>query len=315
MSKVLCLFHRDCIDGYAAAWVVGYACGFENVEFVPVNHGQEWPDLTGREVYVVDFMPNSPADLSSETLKSMAQAKRLVILDHHEGPWTNWKDVPLLEHWSYRYEPNLSGVGVAWRWFFGGNHEMPRALQLIQDRDLWLFQMTGSREFHEVAISHGLLADQPKEDSWLGRMVNYEIGMCRDLNDLMPEIHTEGQAILRAQKQQLQTLLKRARVVSVAGYEVPLCQVPYDLRSEAGFWLSLKYPFSVTYDDIWSAGIRKYSIRSNKKTGINVIPIAEAFGGSGHKHAAAFNQPVDEQLLFRLPSWGVQLKLEFEEPT
>jgi oligoribonuclease NrnB/cAMP/cGMP phosphodiesterase (DHH superfamily) len=155
MKDILCLYHQDCIDGHAAAWVVGHACGFESVEFVPVGHGKDLPLMDGKEVYMVDFLPNSPGDIDKDVLKSMAKAKRLVMLDHHETAWANWKDVPLLEHWTYRYEPNMSGVGVAWRWFFGANKPMPLPLQMIQDRDLWKFELTLTREFHAVAVSQG----------------------------------------------------------------------------------------------------------------------------------------------------------------
>jgi oligoribonuclease NrnB/cAMP/cGMP phosphodiesterase (DHH superfamily) len=311
MKDILCLYHQDCIDGHAAAWVVGHACGFESVEFVPVGHGKDLPLMDGKEVYMVDFLPNSPADIDKDVLKSMAKAKRLVILDHHESAWANWKDVPLLEHWTYRYEPSMSGVGVAWRWFFGGNKPMPLPLQLIQDRDLFQFQLAGTREFHAVAVAYGLLQDIPKEDNWLGERVTDELAGI-SLWDSPVRIMAEGGAILRDQKNYLNTLLKRARLISVLGYEVPICNVPYDLRSDAGFWLSIKYPFSITYDDMWSEGVRRYSIRSNKKTGINVMPIAEAFGGGGHKHAAAFTTAVDEKLLFWMPpaNGAFQMKLD-----
>jgi oligoribonuclease NrnB/cAMP/cGMP phosphodiesterase (DHH superfamily) len=314
MKPIVCLYHKDCIDGYAAAWVVGHACGFESVEFVAVSHGRDWPLMLmeGREVYIVDFLPNSPADLSSDALKDMAKAKRLVMLDHHESAYANWKDVPLLEHWTYRYEPDLSGVGVAWRWFFGAKKEMPTALQLIQDRDLWKFQLDLTREFHAVAIAEGLLHQEPSENDWLARMVDSGVSDERWYvrND---HIRIEGAAILKEQKNFLKTLLKRARLITVLGHEVPICNVPYDLRSEAGFWLSLKYPFSITYDDVWEEGVRKYSIRSNRKTGINVMPIAEAFGGGGHKHAAAFTTSVEEKNLFWIaPAHSFQFKLDLE---
>jgi uncharacterized protein len=308
MDKVLCLYHRDCIDGHAAAWVVGYACGFENVEFVAIGYQTELPDFKGREVYCVDIAPNPSFDF----MHNVSRAKKVVILDHHETAYEKWQNIKLGDPHVYRYDPACSGVGVAWKWFFGALREMPWALQLIQDRDLFNFQLPNTREFHEVAISHGLLTAAPAEESWLGRMVNYEIGLAGDLNDLMPEIRAEGQAIVRAQKVMLQTLLQRARVIEVHGYKVPICAIPYDLRSEAGFWLSLKYPFSITYDDNWATGERRYSIRSNKKTGIDVRGIAEMYGGGGHKHAAAWTKMVDEDVPW--PGYSAdQLQLDFSD--
>lgn len=310
MKEVLCLYHKDCIDGYASAWVVGHACGFENVEFVAVNYGDPLPPLAGRQVYIVDFSFD-PADMPGDTLKEMAKAKRVVMLDHHETAYENWKDVPLLDHWTFRYEPSMSGVGVTWRWLFGGNKPMPMALQLIQDRDLWKFELKLSREFHAVAVSEGLLLKTPSEDSWLTRMIDSGVSDERWYvrNDL---IRLEGTAIIREQKNFIQTLLQRATLVNFRGYEVPVCNVPYDLRSDAGFWLSLKYPFSITYDDIWSQGIRKYSVRSNKKTGIDVKAITKPWDGGGHKHASGFTMPVDMPHPFTIVQ-GKQLKLDFEQ--
>jgi oligoribonuclease NrnB/cAMP/cGMP phosphodiesterase (DHH superfamily) len=306
-QKVLCIYHKDCMDGYASAWVVGFACGFENVEFVAANYGDPLPDLTGREVYIVDYSYD-PADVSSDLLKSMARAKRLVMLDHHETAWENWKDVPLLDHWTFRYEANMSGVGVTWRWFFGGNRPMPMALQLVQDRDLFNFRLPGTREFHAVAVSHGLLRETPREESWLGDEV-----LSRPWFEGPPGDTTmsQGQAILREQKNFIQTLLQRARIVNFGGYEVPVCAIPYELRSEAGFWLSLKYPFSVTYDDVWRDGVRKYSVRSNKKTGIDVKAVTKPWAGGGHAHASGFSLPLDEPFPFTVVNHA-QLKLDLD---
>jgi uncharacterized protein len=308
MEKVLCLYHRDCIDGHAAAWVVGYACGFENVEFVAIGYESELPDFKGREVYCVDIAPRP----TPEFMRNVSCAKKVVILDHHETSWTNWESFKMGEPHVYRYKPLCSGVGVTWQWFYGSLTKMPYALQLVQDRDLFNFSLVGTREFHEVAISQGILSAPPAEESWFGRMVKYEVSQAHDFSDLMPEIHTEGQAILRAQKVMLQTLLKRARVVNIAGHDVPLCNIPYDLRSEAGFWLSQKYPFSVTYDDNWATGERRYSIRSNKKTGIDVQPIAAFYGGGGgHKHAAGWTTSVDTEIPWTCAS-AKQLQLDLE---
>lgn len=298
-NKVLCLYHRDCIDGYAAAWVVGHACGFENVEFVPIGYKDTLPEFKGREVYCVDISP----DPTWEFLHQVSLAKKVVILDHHETAWEKWKNIRLADPHQYRYEPELSGVGVTWRWFFGALKPMPRVLAHIQDRDLWRFQLPGSHEVHAVATSKAMLRALPQEDSWLGQQVENDWGKF-GLDTLPDQIRIQGEAIIAYQKEYLQVLLKRARVIQVQGHMVPVCNIPYDLRSEAGFWLSLKYPFSITYDDNWATGERRYSIRSNKKTGINVLPIAAVYGGGGHRHGAGWSTPVDAEPLF--PCLGLQ---------
>jgi oligoribonuclease NrnB/cAMP/cGMP phosphodiesterase (DHH superfamily) len=306
-QKVLCIYHKDCMDGYASAWVVGYACGFENVEFLAANYGDELPDLTGREVYIVDFSYD-PGDVPRQMLREMAKAKRLVMLDHHATAWEAWQDVPLLEHWTFRYEPNMSGVGVTWRWFFGGNRPMPMALQLVQDRDLWSFQLPGTREFHAVAVSHGLLRETPREESWLGDEV-----LSRPWFDGPPSdsVMIEGRSIIRDQKNLIQTMIRRARIVNFRGYQVPVCAMPHEMRSEAGHLLNAQYPFSITYDDVWSEGVRKYSLRSRRKGGANLLPIAAYFGGGGHQNASGFTMALEEPFPFSFVDHA-QLKLDLE---
>lgn len=54
MNKPLCIYHGKCADGFTAAWAVYKAFG-ENVDFFEGVHGQEPPDVSGRDVILVDF--------------------------------------------------------------------------------------------------------------------------------------------------------------------------------------------------------------------------------------------------------------------
>jgi nanoRNase/pAp phosphatase (c-di-AMP/oligoRNAs hydrolase) len=87
------------------------------------------------------------------------------------------------------------------------------------------------------------------------------------------------------------------------------------MRSEAGFYLGAKYPFSITYDDKWNEGKRYYSLRSRKKGGLDLVRIGKVWGGGGHAHATGFNRPIDEPFPFDFVN-DAQLELELElEPT
>src|SRR3977135_3523236 len=78
MQPTLCIYHAFCADGFGAAWVVRRALGVD-VEFHPASYGQEPPDVTGRDVIMVDFSYKRPV------LEDMAKgAHSILILDHHK---------------------------------------------------------------------------------------------------------------------------------------------------------------------------------------------------------------------------------------
>ena len=52
--KVLCIYHGNCLDGFAAAWAVRHALGDE-VECYKGIHQQTPPDVSDRDVFLVDF--------------------------------------------------------------------------------------------------------------------------------------------------------------------------------------------------------------------------------------------------------------------
>ena len=72
----------------------------------------------------------------------------------------------------------------------------------------------------------------------------------------------------------------------IAGYDVPVLNVPYFYSSDAGHILGVNEPFAACYWD--TAKGRTYSLRSSEE-GIDVSEIAKMFGGGGHEHAAGFS--------------------------
>ena len=81
MADTAILWHAGCPDGWTAAWVAHRALKARagiDADLIPVNHGQDPPDLDGYvNVYVVDF------SYPHETLVEMAEGRSLIVLDHH----------------------------------------------------------------------------------------------------------------------------------------------------------------------------------------------------------------------------------------
>ena len=160
MTQPLCIYHGNCADGFAAAWAVRYALG-NGVDFHAGVYQDPPPDVTGRDVIMVDFSYKRP--VLDELVLS---AKSILILDHHKTAAEDLAGLPPVppppEPGLHGWRPNSgvyatfdmerSGAGLAWDHFHGGAR-FP-LIDFVEDRDLWRFKLTGTREINAVIFSH-----------------------------------------------------------------------------------------------------------------------------------------------------------------
>lgn len=262
MLPTLCIYHRHCPDGFAAAWVVRHAFLGE-VELLPASYGDAPPDVTGRQVFIVDF------SYSRRALETMVdQAESLTILDHHISAREAITDLPGA---ITRFAIGLSGAMLAWRYFFP-YQAAPQLLRHIEDRDLWLFHLEETRAVMAGLLSHPY--DFGIYDFWMSQ------------RSLAP-LAADGQAILRQRKRDLDELLPSVtRPMMIGGHKVPAANLPPTMASDAGHILAKHQPFAATYSD--GPDFRKFSLRSSSPDGLDVSAIARLYGGGGHRHAAGF---------------------------
>jgi hypothetical protein len=108
MQKPLVIYHGKCPDGMTAAWAVRKALG--EGDYVPANHGDAPPDVAGRDVVIVDF------SYRRAIMEAMfAEAKSLLVLDHHKSAEAELADLPFAT-----FDMGRSGAGMAWDWFHPG---------------------------------------------------------------------------------------------------------------------------------------------------------------------------------------------------
>lgn len=304
--KALCIYHGNCADGFGAAWTVRHALGEHNVEFHAGVYQDPPPDVSGRDVIMVDF--SYKRDVIHEIA---AKASTVVILDHHksaaedlaglppplDGPWDpnamlNWQrecNAPASLHALFDME--RSGAGLAWDYFLPGQPR-PRLIAHIEDRDLWRFKLNGTREIQAAIFSRPydfkqwnfmwLLADT--DEGWL-------------------QLFNEGAAIERKHHKDVAELVGiTRRQMTIGGHVVPVANLPYTLTSDAGHLMcqgvdagvagSWIPPFAACYWDTPEG--RVFSLRSIEG-GIDVSQIAKQYGGGGHKHAAGFRIPLGSE--------------------
>lgn len=288
-QKPFCIYHANCADGFGAAWVVRKYFGPAGVDFHPGVYNQPPPDVTGRDVIVVDF--SYPRPVLDEMAKT---ARSILILDHHKSaaedlaglpaPGCDWENTLM---WvlamgdagerkvSALFDMNRSGAGLAWGFFFPC--EWPPALLLhIEDRDLWRFELEHTREVTAALFSY------PYDfDVW------DELVQCaEEIAQGNAALLVEGEAILRKQDKDVRELIaSAAHRIELAGHDVPALNCPHFFASEAGHILAKGEAFAACYYD--SGTGRHFSLRS-VADGLDVAEIARQFGGGGHKHAAGF---------------------------
>jgi hypothetical protein len=95
----LVLYHANCLDGFTAAWCAWLSFG-DSAEYRPVQYGpgQDLPDVTGRDVLIVDF--SYPRDV---LLEMASNAKSVTLLDHHASAQRDLQSIDV------RYIPLSNG--------------------------------------------------------------------------------------------------------------------------------------------------------------------------------------------------------------
>lgn len=303
MSKVLCVYHGGCDDGFAAAWAVRRVLGDDAVEFYPGVYQKEPPDVTGRDVVLVDFSYKRPViDQMIERCRS------LLILDHHKTAQADLAGLPSagvsLHEWAQKaagavqpavgalFDMHRSGAGIAWDFFNNLAHTetqtelnadahnaRPDFINYIEDRDLWRKALPEGDQFTIALRSYP--QDFQVWDSLVARGV--------------PRLIEEGRNIWRYYRTVCDQLTTDAYITHLADHACWMVNAPYFAASEvAGDLAERALIFGASYfqraDGMW-----QYSLRS--RSDFDVSEIAKRFGGGGHAKAAGFavSEPVHKR--------------------
>ena len=134
-----------CMDGFAASWVVDKALD-GNVVMYDGIYGQDPPDLTDQLIYMVDF------SYKPDVILELAKNNRIVVIDHHKTARAALSDLndPNVD---VHFDMEHSGAVLAWKYFFPGE-PIPRLIKHVEDRDLWKFEMYGTREINSALFSY-----------------------------------------------------------------------------------------------------------------------------------------------------------------
>lgn len=276
MLDNLCIWHARCADGFTSAWVVNKALNGK-CEFHAGNYGKAPPDVTGKNVYIVDF--SYPRDI---LIEMATKAKKIVVLDHHDTAEKDLCSAPypadIQDKLQIIFDMKRSGAMLAWDYFFTFTDSIPPlGLQCVQDRDLWKFNIPETKAFTAYLFSEPM---------------TFEV-WDKFMNNALFETFVEiGKTLLRQHDKDVETFVELTettlRIEDACFGDIPCCNVLPNLASDAGHYLLQKHkdaPFSATF--YLAKGYWQFSLRSaDDRQAVSII--AKEFGGGGHRNAAGF---------------------------
>ena len=298
--KPLVLYHANCADGFGAAFAAWLKFG-DDAEYVACSYGDKnfvIPQLKGRDVYVLDF------SFSRETMNVFLEdSEHFVWLDHHRSAFEMWCDEERTytkhedKYHTIVLDNNKSGAYLAWEHFHPGT-EVPMFIKHIDDYDRWQFKIEGTKAFQKALWSITPWSFKQWQHEWDSTW-GYGSG---DGLESLPCFIRDGNAILRAHDQNVQSVVKGSARECLIAYDNPdyydgpgliglAANCPPHLTSDVGHELANQ---SGTFGLCWTLSqtdlVAKCSLRSNAP--YDVSAIAKSFGGGGHAQAAGFEVPI-----------------------
>ena len=261
----LVIYHGNCMDGFTAAWVIWRE--HKHWEFHPSAYSDPPPDVKDREVYMVDIA------YKKSVIEQMAkEAKSITIIDHHKTAQKHLVNLP--SNVTVEFDMHHCGCVLAWKHF--RSDPVPEILHLVEDRDLWQYKFNSTKDLH-FALS-----------SYPYNFVIWDtLFTKRDLTELIKEgahVHRYHMKIVNDLIQDWYAHPTYLHFKMEPGM-VPMAVANHIFASDLAGALCHKHPFAVVM--YMENGLVNYSLRS-EMNGRDVSEIAEAFGGGGHQHAAAF---------------------------
>lgn len=256
------LYHRQCLDGSAAAAAVRMAVG--DGTYLPVQYNEPVPEgLGGKNIIIVDF------SYPREVMQGIhASCESLVVLDHHETAERNLAGLPYAH-----FDMERSGAGLAWDYFHPGIPR-PKIIDLVEDGDLFRFRLADTQPFAMKALT-----DHYDLEHWTSMLALAP-------EDLERYIRS-GDALYLPFRARMDALKEKAYPIRLLGHDGFAVEAGREDRMVANDLAAINNTFGAAWHV--KDGQLVVSMRSVK--GFRVLEMAEKLGGGGHAQAASFVLP------------------------
>ncbi len=264
------IYHGQCFDGSASAWAVQQLID-TTLTFEPGYYGKkvdeyEIPDSTD-VVLLVDF------SFKKAELLQLAEKFYVVVIDHHHTAEADLKDI---KNSNIRvvFDMAESGASLVWKAF--SSEPLPKLLAHVKDRDLWNYELPGTRAVNIALQTLGYGLEDFDEAAKLG---------AKQLIQLGEPMLAYQQTLIKMIAEKSQTL---RMAIQGGEIKVPIVSAHPALASDVAEYIytSREVPFvAITNLDLVRGGLR-VSLRSQSENGWDVSIIARHYGGGGHKCAS-----------------------------
>ncbi|MFO8037396.1 MAG: hypothetical protein R6U57_12300 [Anaerolineales bacterium] len=269
-KPTFCIYHND-LDGRASAAIVNRKLDNE-ITFYGMSYGDQtpWSEIEEAErVIIVDF------SLPKEDMNKIHEEKELIWIDHHKSALDEFGHHALA--WEGARDTTEAACVLTWRYFYP-QQEVPQAIVLIGDRDIWRWEEKDTGPFNEGL--HRRDTHPENKALWQPLLENDR--------DLIKDIIQEGELLLESRLEDIK------RDVRSYGYPVIFedCRtLAINQRGNGDLGARIRelgYEVGYCYiDNLIEGELRTFvSLYSDK---VDVSQIARKFGGGGHPGAAGFH--------------------------
>lgn len=272
------IYHGGCLDGFGAAWAarewLSTKGKLRDAQFIAGFYQSDLPNVAEKEVFVVDF------SYKRSDMKTLCEhASHITVIDHHISAIKDLEGLDdEIDNLTLHFSGHHSGAVMTWNYFFPDTPP-PKLLQLIEDRDLWTWRMSQTKD-----VTTGLFARGFDFDLWSGVIKAGTQGL--------DELASLGRVLNEKFDADLARIIKAGKHrLTIAGYDVPAVNAPGMYASEGGNILSAGEPFAAVYQIMDGKLNVSLRARGDEPQAVDVSVIASKFGGGGHKNAAGFVIP------------------------
>lgn len=298
MSKVYCIYHKNCLDGFTSAWVVNHYFkkldqlklsyynieSLNDIEFIEMDYGDILPKLVPHSIiYIVDF------SFPPETIQALSEAHNSIhVFDHHKSAIEKFEGVEFRYNVDLVLDVNRAGCQITWDHFFDKIYQRPLLVEFVADRDLWKFVNENTKPFCRA------LSTLKKEFS-VWDVINENNQENVDLKFI-----NTGYALLSDDDIKMAWHIKHTSrlILLKEGLEVFATNTPKYLVSEVNDVLlktnKINNGIVAAYHD--TRDHRIFRLNSLPGSDKDVSLIAKEFGGGGHKHSASFKVDREHRL-------------------
>ena len=180
-----CFYHRDNDGVFSAACVAAFSTQTQDEarEFVSINYNEPFPfDTIGahEQVWIVDYSIEP-----DEMRRLLGITENVHWIDHHKTAIDKYKDFNTQIR-GVRQD-GLAACHLTWLYFHGVGEDLPRAIELVADYDIWAFQYGEETRFFHAGIQ---LRDVTPTSAYLARLLSAtddEVAQAMDIGDVISD--------------------------------------------------------------------------------------------------------------------------------